>query len=68
MESINIELEKSNLQIYERNSFGFRNISFEYIETVDKHKRRVIKVAPGKIRGVKFFALLEILIKISRGV
>lgn len=65
IKSIKEELQRLNISIYERNSFGFRNISFEYIETVDKNKFRVIKIAPGKIKGVKYHALLDTLIGLS---
>jgi len=47
-----------------RNSFGFRNISVEYFQNIEDLSL-VFKIAPGKLKGYKFFLLIEILNYIS---
>ncbi|MCM3054328.1 hypothetical protein [Caldibacillus thermoamylovorans] len=56
-QNLNSYLNKFNIDIPRRNSFGFRNISMEVVKmngTTD-----VLKIAPGKINGVKQEILLE---------
>jgi len=41
-----------------RNSFGFRNITTEYYKIINSNTY-LFKIAPGLIRGVKYYFFLE---------
>lgn len=57
MEHITDYLEKYNITIPQRNSFGFRNLS---LETIQMNKvDNVLKIAPGKINGLRQQYLLQ---------
>ncbi|WP_373894861.1 hypothetical protein [Virgibacillus sp. CBA3643] len=57
-------LSKFNVNIPCRNSFGFRNISMEAVQMNGSYN--VLKVAPGKINGVKQQVLLDGIIYSTR--
>lgn len=64
LEYIRNFVEDYKLTIPLRNSFGFRNICLQFIKSVEDHQKLIIKVAPGKLRGVKHFLLLECINKL----
>ena len=44
-----------------RTSFGFRNISFEYVKIRNVKNSEVLKIAPGYMRGYSFHKFIDIL-------
>lgn len=66
LEYIRNFLSDYKLTIPLRNSFGFRNICLQFIKSVEDRQKFVIKVAPGKLRGVKHFLLLESINKLAK--
>lgn len=62
---IQTQCMKMGLVVPVRNSYGFRNICIQYIKTVERKPKLVLKIAVGKIKGIKFFAVLDIINKIS---
>lgn len=57
MEYIDSYLENNHIHIPTRNSFGFRNISMEVVQM--NKTDNVLKIAPGKIDGIKQHSLIE---------
>lgn len=57
MEYIDSYLENNHIHIPTRNSFGFRNISMEVVQM--NKTDNVLKIAPGKINGIKQHTLIE---------
>ena len=53
-------LSNHGLTIPNRNSFGFRNITAEYFH-ISNSNSYVFKIAIGKLKGVTYFTLVEIL-------
>lgn len=64
MEYIDSYLENNYIHIPSRNSFGFRNIAMEVVQM--NRTKNVLKIAPGKITGIKQRTLIEGIIKFSR--
>lgn len=44
-----------------RTSFGFRNVSFEYVKIRNLKNSEVLKIAPGYMRGYSFYKFIDIL-------
>ncbi|EOO64599.1 MULTISPECIES: hypothetical protein [Bacillus cereus group] len=61
IEIIKYELQKININIKVSNSFGFRQTRMQYIKTVEQKPNFVIKIAVGKIKGIMFYKLIEII-------
>lgn len=66
IEYLRSKLNEYKLNIPLRNSFGFRNICLQFIKSVENNQKLVIKIAPGKLRGVKHFLLIEILNELAK--
>lgn len=56
--------EEFGVEVYSRNSFGFRNINFEYFKLSETNDH-LLKIAPGILKGVNFYVLIFILSKLS---
>lgn len=57
---LKMSLEHFNLHLPERNSFGFRNLSAEYFMNLEDSSF-IFKIAIGKLQGVKFFLVRELI-------
>ena len=57
-------LEDNHINIPKRNSFGFRNISMEMVQM--NKTQNVLKIAPGRIDGMKQQALIEGIMKFNK--
>lgn len=49
-----------------RTSFGFRNISFEYLRNSGNNSEKVFKIAPGKLTGLNYYVILDIINECSQ--
>lgn len=55
---IKYEFLKVGLEINFRTSFGFRNISFEYVKNRNIKNSEVLKIAPGVMRGYAYYKMI----------
>lgn len=58
---IKYELRKVGLDIGFRTSFGFRNISFEYIKNKNVKNSEILKIVPGLMKGYTYYKMIDIL-------
>lgn len=59
-------LIKNNLNPEIGNSYGFRNCRYELIKFFDKESQYILKISLGKIRGNKYYLLLNALIALTK--
>lgn len=61
LEALRKNLEKRNLELDIGNSFGFRQSRVEVITTLESSPFNILKVAPGKIKGLTYYSIIEAL-------
>ncbi|RCW65895.1 hypothetical protein [Saliterribacillus persicus] len=59
------KIKEITLSIEVGNSFGFRQTRVEYIKTLEKDPKFIIKIAPGSYRGLIFYKIIDTINYIS---